>query len=255
MSKPTFLLSTPVTPYPLQPWHDPATDIARQRFTKNQDIFTSSGHWHIYGCHFIAQNISSPCVVLDYPRMEDFENEVRKGYDYIGISSLTPNMDDCLRMFELVRRVSPKSKTIFGGFAGYHFSQYYSPEEQKKWVDYLAYGIEGIHLMRQISGDPIDSPIHAHFWPLCAYAIPWLDRYPSRQSATLYVSVGCHHGCDFCTTTAQFGGKRIELLSPREAIEEIRLIRRKWPEVQSFQIMEEDSSWWVDYWQEFKKLI
>ena len=255
MTKPTFLLSTPVTPYPLQPWHDPATDIARQRFTKNQDIFTLSGHWHINGCHFIAQNISSPCIVLDHPRMEDFENEVKKGYDYVGISSLTPNMDDCLRMFELVRRVSPRSKTIFGSFAGYTFSQYYPPEEQKKWVDYLAYGLEGLHLMRRLSGEPTDGPMHAHFWPLAAYAIPWLDKYPARQQACLYVSLGCPQGCDFCTTTAQFGGQRYELLSPREAVEEVRLIRRRWPEVQCVSLLEEDSSWWVDYWQEFKRLI
>ncbi|NQU07079.1 MAG: hypothetical protein HQ583_00865, partial [Candidatus Abyssubacteria bacterium] len=86
------LLSTPITPYPIQPWHDTPTDIMRQRFFKGQGIFTVEAHMHLVGPFIIAQNISAPCVVLDHPTMENWVEEIKKGYDYVGISSLTPNM-------------------------------------------------------------------------------------------------------------------------------------------------------------------
>jgi hypothetical protein len=98
------LLSTPITPYALQPWHDTPTDIMRQRFMKGQGIFTPEGHMHLVGPFIIAQNISLPAVVLDHPTMENWIEEVKKGYDYVGISSLTPNLENVMEMCRMARR-------------------------------------------------------------------------------------------------------------------------------------------------------
>jgi hypothetical protein len=65
----------------------------------------------------IAENISTPTVILDHPTRENFEHEARKRYDYVGISSLTPNMNSVMEMARIVRRVSPHTKTVLGSFA------------------------------------------------------------------------------------------------------------------------------------------
>lgn len=257
MKKPRFLISSPVTPFPLQPWNDPATDIARQRFTKNQDIFTMVAHWHLFAGHLIAQNVSAPTVILEHPTMENWENEVRKGYDYVGITSLTPNMEDCLEMFRVVRRLSPQSQTVFGSFAAFSFDNFY-PEgaEERELVDHIVYGPEGVNFFRKLAGDPawnLGEPIREHFWPLCGSALPWVDKHPGRQMGTMVASYGCPNGCDFCTTTAQYRQQRFRVLTPAQLVEELRLIRRRWPEVESVTVLDEDHE--PAYFQEYGRLI
>lgn len=237
--KPTILLSTPLMPYPLQPWHDPATDISRQRFTHGNDIFTMEGHMHITGNWLIAENISAPTVILDHPTRENFEDEARKGYDYVGISSLTPNMDSVMEMARIVRRVSPGSQTILGCFAANAFSAYYAEEVQRELFDYVIRG-EGVKFFRELCGDPLDAPITQRWLPKCGNALPWLDPHPGGQGAFVVSALGCGHGCDFCTTTAHFDNRRIPVSSPRQVVEDIKFLYRQNPNLQNVFLQEED---------------
>ena len=52
-------------------------DLAGDRLTRDQDIFTLKSHFHYVALHFLAQNLSSPCVVLEHPSIEDFEQELQ----------------------------------------------------------------------------------------------------------------------------------------------------------------------------------
>jgi haloalkane dehalogenase len=223
------LLSTPTTPYPIQPWHDSPTDIMRQRFFKGQGIFTVEGHMHLIGSFIIAQNISAPCVVLDHPTIENWIEEIKKGYDYVGISSLTPNIESVVDMFQAVRRYSPKTETILGSFAAQSFGAFYPEEERSKLVDHVVLG-DGVRWFRELLGDDCNAPVRQHFLPRCSFgSVPWLDRHPPGDTAPLIAAVGCDRGCDFCTTTTHFGGKRHVLVTPEQVKEEIKMWQKRMP--------------------------
>jgi haloalkane dehalogenase len=219
----TVLLSTPVTPYPIQPWHDTPTDIVRQRFMKGQGIFTHEGHMHLVGSFIIAQNISAPATVLDHPTMENWIGEVKKGYDYVGISSLTPNIESVMEMCRMARKHAPESKIVLGSFAAQSVGAYYPEEEWRKVVDHVVLG-DGVRWFRELLGDDPNKPVRQHFLPRCAFGTPpWLDRWPEGNVTALIAAVGCDRGCDFCTTTTHFGGKRHVLVTPEQVKTEIKM--------------------------------
>jgi len=223
------LLSTPITPYPIQPWHDTPTDIMRQRFFKGQGIFTVEAHMHLVGAFIIAQNISTPAVVLDHPTMENWIEEISKGYDYVGISSLTPNLESVMEMCRMVRKYSPKSEVILGSFVAQSVGAYYPEEEWKKLVDHVVMG-DGVRWFREHLGEDTEAPVRQHFLPRCAFgSVPWLDRWPPGDTSALIAAVGCDRGCDFCTTTTHFGGRRHVLVTPEQVKNEIKMWQQREP--------------------------
>src|SRR3990172_8804021 len=109
-----ILFTTPTQPYPTQFCNDSLTDLTSQRFTKGQDIFTLSGHMHCHAVHILAQNISAPPRVLEFPHWEDFEEEVKKGYDYVGVSYFSNHTATVEEMCRRVKELSPRSKVVLG---------------------------------------------------------------------------------------------------------------------------------------------
>jgi len=237
----TVLLSTPITPYPMQPWHDTPTDIMRQRFFKGQGIFTSEAHMHLVGPCIIAQNISVPATVLDHPTMENWIEEVKKGYDYVGISALTPSIENVLEMCRMVRRYAPDSEIILGSFAAQSVGAFYPNEEWKKLADHVVLG-DGVRWFRELLGDDTDAPVRQHFLPRCAMGmVRWLDRWPPGDTSALIAAVGCDRGCDFCTTTTHFGGKRHVLVTPDQLKNEMKMWQVRTPGTH-YIIYEEDQN-------------
>ncbi|GAB4339908.1 MAG: hypothetical protein Kow0099_15490 [Candidatus Abyssubacteria bacterium] len=235
------LLATPVTPYPVQPWHDTPTDIMRQRFFKGQGIFTVESHMHLIGPFLIAQNISAPCTVLDHPTMENWIDEVKKGYDYVGVSSLTPNIESVMEMFRAARKHAPKSETVLGCFAAQSVGAFYPEEEWRKLIDHVVMG-DGVRFFRKLLGDDLNAPIRQHFQPRCGIGmVHWLDRWPPGDTTALIAALGCENGCDFCTTTTHFGGKRIQMVSPEQIKEEIKMWQKRAPGT-NYIIYEEDQN-------------
>jgi len=235
----TVLLSTPVTPYPIQPWHDTPTDIMRQRFMKGQGLFTHEGHMHLVGAFIIAQNISVPATTLDHPTMENWVEEVKKDYDYVGISALTPNLEAVMEMCRMTRKYSPNSEIILGSFVAQSVGAYYPEEEWQKLVDHVVLG-DGVRWFRELLGDDVDAPVRQHFLPRCAFgSSSWLGTWSEGETAPLIAAVGCDRGCDFCTTTTHFGGKRHVLVNAEQVKNEIKMWQQREPGTQII-IYEED---------------
>jgi len=65
-----------------------------------------------WGIDFIAQNLKTPTTTLHYPTMEQFIKEIKKGYDYVGISFVVPTFHKMKPMAEAVRKYAPSSKII-----------------------------------------------------------------------------------------------------------------------------------------------
>jgi len=234
-----ILLTTPAYPYPTLPSNDSLTDATGQRFTKGDDIFTIISHTHCYANHILAQNIDLPAMVLEYPRWEDFTREVDKGYPVIGISAFPPHLDRVMEMCLYVREHSPATKILLGSYGAQAFQAAYDKETQKKYVDHVVLG-EGVHWLREFLGEDTNRPIRQALMPKCGGSPPFVSSFPKGNMGFLVSGLGCPGGCDFCSTTAMFSRKRIQLLSPEELVEHIKLYYDNFEQVTQVFVIEED---------------
>ena len=90
-------------------------ELFHNQVTREQGIFSYRFNHGSQGLYFLAENIDIPTAVLDFPTLGRFKKELKKGYDYIGISFIIPNFKKAKRMTQAIRELSPKSKIILGG--------------------------------------------------------------------------------------------------------------------------------------------
>lgn len=234
-----ILLTTPTFPYPTLPSNDSLTDATGQRFTKGDDLFTLVSHTHCFANHILAQNIEVPAVLLEYPRWKDFTAEVDKGYPIIGISAFPVHLDNVLKMCEYIRKRSPATRILLGSYGGQSFQAQYDIDTQKKYVDYVVHG-EGVRFLRQMLGEDTHRPVQQVLMPKAGGAVQFISKFPVGVIGFLVSGLGCPGGCDFCSTTALFDRKRIELLSPEALVDHIRLYHEHFPTVAQVFVIEED---------------
>ena len=154
-----ILFTTPVYPYPILPSNESILDANGQRFTHPDEMWVSTSHTHCYANHLLAQNISIPSRILEYPRWKDFKKEVAKNYHYIGISAFAIHLDIVLKMCKYIRENSPGTKIILGSYAALAFSDYDNKETRDKLVDHLVLG-DGILFMRKLLNELPNRPIN-----------------------------------------------------------------------------------------------
>jgi len=234
-----ILFTTSVTPYPTDPWNETMTDGAAQRFTKGQDIFTINAHAHCHANHLLAQNISIPSEILEYPTWDIFTKKIKEAYDYVGISFFPMHMDNVLKMCKHIRKESPDTKIILGSYGAQSFSAAFNEEEAKEYADYVCLG-EGIQFLRNLLGEPMDTPITERLLPKCGGAISWLDKRPKGSIGMLISGLGCAGGCDFCSTTQMYGHKRHQLLSGKQVADELKRYLEVYPGLEQVMVIEED---------------
>jgi radical SAM superfamily enzyme YgiQ (UPF0313 family) len=158
-----------------------------------------------WGIMMIQANITAPCTVLDFPEREDFARELREhDYDIVGISSIIVNVEKVKEMCRMVREISPGSVIVVGG----HVAAVERLDEMID-ADHIVKG-EGISWMRRYLGEDEQAPIHHPAIVSGLQTRVMGLRLPERKggtAATIIPSVGCPMGCNFCTTSAFFGGK------------------------------------------------
>ena len=234
-----LLLTTPTFPYPTLPWNDSLTDATGQRFTKGDDIFTIISHTHCFANHILAQNVDLPATLLEYPRWDDFTAEVDRGYPIIGISAFPVHLDSVLRMCRYIRQRSPATKILLGSYGGQAFQAQYDAEFQKRHVDHVVHG-EGVRFLRRMLGEPTDRPVRQALMPKAGGSLPFISRYPRGTVGFLVSGLGCPGGCDFCSTTALFNRRRVQLLTPAELVHHMHEYFEAFPRVRQIFVVEED---------------
>jgi len=234
-----ILLTTPCYPYPTLPANDSLTDATGQRFTHGDDIFTIVSHTHCFANHILAQNIETPSTLLEYPRWNNFTDEVDKGYSIIGISSFPVHLDTVMKMCTYIREKSPETKILLGSYGAQAFDAQYDEETKKKYIDHVVKG-EGVRFLREFLGEETDRPIQQKLMPKCGGAPAFLNKYPRGGMGFLVTGLGCPGGCDFCSTTVMFGKKRIEMLSPDDFVRHVELYRKHFPSLANVFVIEED---------------
>jgi radical SAM superfamily enzyme YgiQ (UPF0313 family) len=180
-------------------------ELYHNQVTREQGPFSLRMFHRSWGILMIQQNISAPTTVLDFPTRESFEAELRANdYDVVGISSIIVNVGKVREMCRMVRRISPKSVIVVGG----HVAAIPGIDKIVD-ADHIVRG-DGISWMRRYLGEDENAPIR-HPEIVSGFDARTMGmKLPGAKgavAATIIPSVGCPMGCNFCTTSAFFGGK------------------------------------------------
>jgi radical SAM superfamily enzyme YgiQ (UPF0313 family) len=196
-----------------------------------QGVFRTRGTTTQWGIDFIAENLQTPTTTLHYPTMERFIDELKLGYDYVGIAFVSTTLHKLIPMVEAVRRHAPATKIILGGY-GTALGDEIAP-----YGDYICRG-EGVAFMRQLLGERVDAPI---VQPVITqiqnlFSLPVLGR-----TGYVFAGLGCPNGCDFCATSHYFNRQHIKLLPDgRSILGAIQRLRGIYPDMTSFWVNDED---------------
>jgi radical SAM superfamily enzyme YgiQ (UPF0313 family) len=180
-------------------------ELYHNQVTRAQGSFSLRMFHRSWGIMLIQANVSAPCTVLDFPTRTAFARELTNNrYDIVGISSIIVNVWKVREMCRMVRALSPDSVIVVGG----HVAAIPGLERMID-ADHIVRG-EGISWMRRYLGEDERAPIrHPSIVSGLRTRIMGLSL-PERKgatAATIIPSVGCPMGCNFCTTSAFFGGK------------------------------------------------
>jgi radical SAM superfamily enzyme YgiQ (UPF0313 family) len=180
-------------------------ELYHNQVTRMQGSFSLRMFHRSWGIMMIQQNISAPSTVLDFPTREKFADELKANhYDIVGISSIIVNVGKVAEMCRMVRELSPESAIVVGG----HVAALPDLAERVD-ADHIVRG-DGIAWMRAYLGEDTAAPIrHPHIvsgFDVRAMGLKAAES-GTDTAATIIPSVGCPLGCNFCTTSAFFGGK------------------------------------------------
>jgi hypothetical protein len=180
-------------------------ELYHNQVTRVQQAFSLRAHHRSFGLMFIQANIRAASTLLDFPTLDRFIREITtERYDVVGISSIVMNVAKVATMCRLVRRHLPEATLVVGG----HVANL-ADIESRIDADHVVRG-EGIRWMRRFLGEDENAPIrHPRVtagFNVRAMGIP-VRRRRGEQPSVLVPSVGCPMGCNFCSTSAMFGGK------------------------------------------------
>ncbi len=215
-------------------------ELYHNQVTRAQGAFSLRMFHRSWGIMMIQQNISAPCTVLDFPTREAFESELRRNsYDVIGISSIIVNVGKVREMCRIARRLAPQAQIVIGGHVAAIPGLEYMID-----ADHIVKG-EGISWMRRYLGEDPDAPVkHPRIMSGFGTRMMGLSGRdePSTTAATIIPSVGCPMGCNFCTTSAFFGGKGkfIDFYKTGDQLFEVMCEMERELSAHSFFIMDEN---------------
>jgi radical SAM superfamily enzyme YgiQ (UPF0313 family) len=209
MDRPRVLLSSVFKPFAQDDEFgsrrlNPA-ELYHNQVTREQGPFSLRMFHRSWGLMFIQRNISAPSTLLDFPTRERFVRELTtREHDIVGLSSIVVNVGKVREMCRLVRKHSPRSTIVVGG----HVTAIPGLERMID-ADHIVRG-EGISWMRKFLNEDPDRPlVHPLIPSSFGFRVMGLPspRGGGSPAATIVPSVGCPLGCNFCTTSAFFGGK------------------------------------------------
>lgn len=220
---------------PLGPEYGDALSVGYEllhgQITRAQGIFSPRCFTHHFSLDYIAHNVDAPTVVLQYPSEEEFIRELKKGYDFIGLSFVPSTFHHAKRMSALIRKYSPNSKIILGGYG-----TIVKDEELLPYGDFICRE-EGVAFLRNVLGEspkpfPYDHPLIVN--GLTIFSIP------TGMNGMIFGGLGCPNGCDFCCTSHFFKRKHIRLLPEGDDIFHlVERYRREYPRIK-FTVLDED---------------
>ena len=178
-------------------------ELLYSQVTRAQGIFSPRTVNVFFSLEYIAENLDAPTVVLQYPSKSELIRELKKGYDYVGVSFLLALMHKMKETVALIRKYAPNTKIVLGGYG-----TVLKDEELKPYGDYICRE-EGVGFFRRLLAEPEIPMPYKH--PLM---VSWLKVFGWKVSGTgkILAGLGCPNGCDCCCTSHFFSRKHIRLL-------------------------------------------
>jgi len=219
---------------------DNIMELHHNQVTRLQGPFSLRMFHRSSGLKLIHANLDAPCTLLDYPDLDRFVLELRrKNYDIIGISAIQPNVKKVQKMCSLIRTHQPGATIVVGG----HISTMNNLEKRFD-ADIVVQG-EGVRWFRTFLGEDPNRSINHPFIPSGIHRRCMglnLDRNGRDATAVVLPSVGCPVACNFCSTSAMFGGKGsyVNFYETGNELFDVMSQLEKNMGVQSFFIMDEN---------------
>src|SRR5271157_6613259 len=91
-------------------------ELLYRQVTRAQGVFSPRTVNVFFGLDYIAENLDAPTVVLQYPSKHELIKELKKGYDYVGVSFIMALMHKMKETVALIRKHAPNSKIVLGGY-------------------------------------------------------------------------------------------------------------------------------------------
>lgn len=213
---PRLLLSAVFKPYGVADGYAEAVGMQMELFnnqiTREQGVHSPRHNFWSFPLYFLAENISVPTTVLDFPSWRDFVQELRKGYTHLGFSFIQTNVMKVRRMAQYVRRHYPGIKIILGGYG-------VSLPDLREIVpcDAVCPG-EGVRWLREYFGEDGDRPIRHPIMHGVARKYIYGFRDVTDDSAVLFPGIGCTNACSFCSTSSKFVHRYISYLPTGKSV-------------------------------------
>jgi haloalkane dehalogenase len=187
-----------------------------------QGPYAVTMHGHYWAFYLMAENLRAETCVLEHPTVAEFENELRRGYDYLGLQLNWNTLCEAAEMIERARAIAPRTKIILGGYALPQVLDPLPPDRDVaativRNADFLCRE-EGVAFMRRLVEDlPSDRPITQLTLPCSGSHLAALGPAARvMRSHPILVALGCPAGCDFCNTSAFFHRRKVQVASPAE---------------------------------------
>ncbi len=215
-------------------------ELYHNQVTRTHGPFSLRMFHRSWGLMLIQANLSAPCTLLDFPVLKRFVEEIStRKYDIIGITAIMPNVGKVQEMCRLIRQHQPNATIVIGG----HIANMPTLPKRVE-ADHIVRG-EGVRWFQRFLGEPDNRP-YRH--PMIMSGIGartmgvTLSEKPGDVAATLIPSVGCPIGCNFCSTSAMFGGKGrfINFYETGDELFEVMLELERTLQVNSFFVMDEN---------------
>lgn len=220
------LLTHSIGPYELG-WGQDMFDVFGARLTRGQGPFNLRGHLHAFALHTIAQNLSVPVTVLEWPTEHLFREELKKQYDFLGIQVFSIHLPKIARMVRIAREVAPATRIVLGGYGVMHLYKGFpgDPPEPARYLRENADHVcmeEGVAFFRKLLGEPLDRPIRQEFQTDSWASLRGAKSLARFRFTSTLVALGCPNACEFCSTSAFFRANKIVVAPPEEVCSSLK---------------------------------
>ncbi len=189
-------------------------ELLNNQVTRQQGIHSPRQSYLTFALYLLAENISVPSTVLDFPQWDDFIKELDNGYTHVAISFIVPNVLKVKRMAEYIRLHHPDTKIILGGYGSI------IPDLEKIVPHDECCRGEGVQWFRKYFGEDPDVPI---IHPVLKNPVyNYIYGMPTKpRGSAIFPGVGCENGCRFCITSHMFKKEHVSLLSHGHEVFEV----------------------------------
>ena len=220
---------------PLGPAHGEAPSVGYEllyrQVTRAQGMFSPRAVHIQFSLDYIAENLDTPAVVLQYPSKRELIRELKKGYDYVGICFVMAVMHKMKESVALIRQYAPQSQIVLGGYG-----TVLKDDVLKPYADHICRE-EGVAFMRRLLGEPERPMPYQH--PIIVSRLKVFGQEVSN-TGMIFAGLGCPNGCDFCCTSHFFSRKHIQLLPTGQDIYSVVERYRDMDPNMVFAILDED---------------